>query len=85
MKKTAVFSQTEFIHGQFPFKSLEITIDSDLATLLARKCEGEIFVILRFFGEISSQAFYSSTIFASDSRCVNTTDFMGCLSMALPI
>ena len=28
MKMTAAFSQTEFIHGQFPFKSLEKTIDS---------------------------------------------------------
>ena len=29
MKMTAVFSQTEFVHGQFPFKSLEMTIDSN--------------------------------------------------------
>ena len=28
MNMTAVFSQTEFIHGQFPFKSLEMVIDS---------------------------------------------------------
>ena len=28
VKMTVVFSQTEFIHGQFPFKSLEMAVDS---------------------------------------------------------
>ena len=62
---TAVFSQIEFIHGQFPFKSLKLIIDS--SNSFGEKMCGENICHLKIIVEISSQAFYFSRIAASDS------------------
>ena len=47
MNMTAVFSQTEFIHGQFPFKSLEMIIDS--SNSFGEKMWGENICHLKIF------------------------------------
>ena len=81
-------AQTEFIHEQFPFKSLEMTIDSIVATRLVRKCAGEIFVNQRFFVEISSLAllFFDNFLLlipVCEHNCLILWDAYAVLSLTL--
>ena len=56
MKVTAVFSQTEFIHGQFPFKSLEMTIDPT-NSFGKKMCEGKYLSFKDFLSKFLPQSF----------------------------
>ena len=66
MKMMPVFPQTEFIHGQFPFKSLEMTVDSS-NSFGEKMCGGKYLSVQDFLLKFLRKPFNFSTVFASDS------------------